>query len=311
MLLVLLAGVCLAVLQHGLQRQTIVYLLIATQTLGKGIGDDHLGVRAALRAAVAVTRAGIGQVAFVAVDVQQGTHHVGLAVGTEQGEQRRGGAVGIPDGVVVVVVGGVGPAGVLARLVHGHEHGVVEGGVEHAALRLGAGYLHLGQLLLPRLAQAGEAVVEAEAVEVAPRLLRADIADAHRHVDQRVRETEDWGLRRKGLVAAQAEVDGVGIAVVPAATHRAVTLHLAVAHHPHVCRHKLLALAQVGHGVLAQEVGCVDEKGSAKGRRIVEAIMGATLASGYLRADAVLVGGGVVAKLYGLFRPSLGFKIVH
>jgi len=61
------------------------------------------------------------------------------------------------------------------------------------------------------------------------------------------------------LICPEAEVDGIGIAVVPPATDAAIALHLMVARHLHLGTHKLLSLAQVRHTVLAEEMGGIDE----------------------------------------------------
>ena len=111
MLLVVGSGIGLGILQHRLQSQLIVDAL---QPLDVGIGYDDLCIRAALRPAVAVAAAGIGQIALPLVDVQQRVHDVGLAPFVEQGDQRCRGAIGVPDGVVVVVIGRFRPLGILA-----------------------------------------------------------------------------------------------------------------------------------------------------------------------------------------------------
>ena len=317
MLLVVGSRVGLAVLQHGLQCQSVVDAPVAAQSLGEGIGDDHLGVRPTLRAAVAVATACIGQVALTAVDVQQRVHQLHLALRAEQRQQGRRRAVGVPDGVVVVVVGGILPSGVLAGLADGHQHGVVEGGVEHAPLLVAARQPNLLQQLLPGVAQAGQAGVEVLRVDVSPGLLAADVGDAHLHVDQRVGEAQhgvrrlatalgDLGRQhREGAVALQAEVDGIGIAVVPATADAAVAIHLVAAHHAQPGIDKLLALAQVGNAVLAQEVGGVEPQGGSSGRGVVEAVVGAALGGGNLGADAAFVDGAVVAQRHVLGHAKL------
>ena len=66
------------------------------------------------------------------------------------------------------------------------------------------------------------------------------------------------GLFCERLIRLQAEIDGVGIAVVPTTAHTTVAHHLMVADDLHLGTHKLLALAQVGDGVFAKEMGGVN-----------------------------------------------------
>ena len=70
----------LAILQHGLQCQLIVDAL---NTLGQCVGYHNVGIRAALRATVAVATTCIGQVALALVDIQQRVHDVGLPLFVE------------------------------------------------------------------------------------------------------------------------------------------------------------------------------------------------------------------------------------
>jgi hypothetical protein len=120
------------VVDHGGECGFVVDAFEAFQVC---VGYYYVGVGAALSAAVVVAAAGVGHVAGVKVDVDEGTDDVALAVGGDEGEEWAGAAVGVPDGVVVVVVGLVGlPVGVLAGAVGGHEHDVVHRGVELATL---------------------------------------------------------------------------------------------------------------------------------------------------------------------------------
>ena len=176
--------------------------------------------------------------------------------------------------------------------------------VEHALL-LGRGLdLHLRELLLPCSAQKGELGVEVAGRDVAARLFGADVGDAHFHVDQCVAEVQHTTVSHERNIGEKGEEDGVGIAIVPASTDAAVTTHLAVADNTEVAAYKLLALTQVGNGVFAKEVGDVDEEGC-RGRRIVNAVEGAAVAGGDLRADAVGVGRGVVTQRDGLVEATL------
>ena len=149
MLLMISPRVHFCILQHGLEGEVVVDTL---QALYKGIGDDHLCIRTSLGSSIAVATTGIRHVSLSLVDIQQGIHDVGLSLFVEQGDEWGGGAIGVPDGVVVVVVGTFRPLGVLARLIHRHQHRMVKGCIEHALVSLAALDLNLAELLLPALA---------------------------------------------------------------------------------------------------------------------------------------------------------------
>ena len=87
---------------HGLEGCLVVDAL---EVFDESVGYDDVGVGTALGAAVVVAAAGVRHVAGVTVDVDEGADDVALAVWGDKGEERAGAAVGIPDGVVVVVVG--------------------------------------------------------------------------------------------------------------------------------------------------------------------------------------------------------------
>ena len=124
------------ILEHSLKSQLIVdgALLVAhAKTFDKGIGNDYLGIRAALCASVAVAASRIWHIAIAFVDVEQGIDNLHFAVRVEQGDERRRRAIGVPDGIEVIVVAVViAPAGVLTAAIDRHDHGVIESCIEHA-----------------------------------------------------------------------------------------------------------------------------------------------------------------------------------
>ena len=232
-------------------------------------------------APVAVAATGIGHVPFPDIDVQQRVDDVGLTVGAEQCQQRRRCAVGVPDGIVVVIVGQVGvlptflssSRRILARLVDGHEHGVVESRIEHSPLLRCPLDLYLGKFLFPRGAKLPELFVEVVGRDVASCLCRTDIRDADFHLhgltvclagraERKPCPLSFFvGLSRKGHIALQTEIDGIGIAVVPSASHAGKTFHRPAVRHVQGSSHKLLTFTQIGLRIFAEEVGTVDEKG--------------------------------------------------
>ena len=180
---------------------------------------------------------------------------------------------------------------------------MVEGGIEHALLLLCTFCLHLLQQPVPDVAQMPQLLVEVTLPNILAGLTGADIGNAHLHVDERIREIQDMIFCRERLVALQRKVDGIGIAVVPAATHTGKASCLMVGDNLIVCIHKLLALAKIGNGILSKEVGHINQKRTFTG--IMETVIGATFVGSYLCADAVLVGGGIIAKGEGLCNTPL------
>ena len=126
------------------------------------------------------------------------------------------------------------------------------------------------------------------------RLLFADIRNSHLHINNCVFEMQAATLCNKRLVGKQGEINGVGIAVVPSSANATESLHLAVVDNLETTPHILLALPQIRNGVFSKEMRHINIK--AAFCRIVEPIESTTLSCGDFRADAILVGSGIVAK---------------
>ena len=94
--------VCIRILEHGLQSKFVVN---AFQFLNKGICNHHFRIGTSLCASIAVAAAGIGHIAFPFVDIQQGVHYIHFTLLVKQGDEWGGGAVGVPDGIIVIIVG--------------------------------------------------------------------------------------------------------------------------------------------------------------------------------------------------------------
>ena len=178
---------------------------------------------------------------------------------------------------------------------------MVKGGIEHPLVALRPCYLNAAQGLLPTRTYLLQLRVEVAVRDIPPRLLGADIRDTHLHIDDGIRKLQPLHSFRRGgrpakhlLVAQQTEVDGIGVAIVPAATNTGEAAHLMVADHFHLSPHELLPFAQVRHAVLAQEMGGVNQQRPLL--RIVYAVEGTALRSRHLRADAVLEGRGIIAE---------------
>ena len=251
----------LSVLQHRLKGILVVDTL---QSLHKGIGNHDLRIRAALRPAVAVAAAGIGHVALTLVDVQQRVHDGGLALGIEQGDKRRGGTIGVPDGIVVVVIRGLPPLGVFATLIDRHDQRMVEGCVEETPVSVSALNLKTAQQLFPTVAHFLQLRIKVTVWDIPSGLLGADIRDTYLYIYQRVVHpqhcpsvsTVSWF---KIFITLQTEIDGISIAVIPTATNTGISDDLTVASHLHLSPHELLFLAPVRHRVLAKIVRGVNQ----------------------------------------------------
>ena len=120
-------------MEHGFQGQFIVD---AIEVFHTSVSDEHLGIRASLCAAVAVTTACVGHIALAAVYIEQRPYDVSLSVRGDKRKQRRGGAIGVPDGIIVIIIWSIRPFGILASAVDRHEYGVIEYCIKHAFLLL-------------------------------------------------------------------------------------------------------------------------------------------------------------------------------
>src|SRR6202012_4222457 len=90
------------VFQHGLEGG---WVIDAGETLDIRVGDDDVGVAAALGAPIVVAAARNGHVAGVAIDGDEGADQITLTIWRNQRQQRSGATVGVPYGVVIVVIG--------------------------------------------------------------------------------------------------------------------------------------------------------------------------------------------------------------
>jgi len=121
------------VFEHRLEGKLIVDAL---QSLCISVGNHHFGVRPTLRSSVAVAASRVGHVAFAPIDVEQRVDEVALTVGVEQRDERRGSAIGVPNGIIIVIIRCISPLRIFIRPVNGHNHSVVEGRIKHALVGL-------------------------------------------------------------------------------------------------------------------------------------------------------------------------------
>ena len=273
----MVGGWHLGIFQHGLQRQLIID---AFQAACESLGHHYLAMRSSLRAPIAIATARVGHVALVEIDVEQGVDHVGGTLGIVLHEQRERRAVGVPQGIIIVVIGqlAVGRqrrrrhrAAVSGRfltcLVDGHEKGVVKGGVEHAPLLGRSLVRHAPQQGSPCGAKGVELGVEVVATHIALGLKFRHIRHAHLDQHHRIGIVGGWmgaeqdlgrqaimDLRRgEGHLAPQAEVNGVGPTVVPSTANGGVAPQLMGVDKVDGGSHKLLRLTLVGDGIHAKE----------------------------------------------------------
>ena len=133
------------------------------------VGEDGNGGVAHHAVGLAAHEVPHGQLALLAVDMDEGLGHVGQAVGVDERHERMGGAVGVPErergvvgeGAVVHLAIGATVVAIDIGEDRGRRHGVVEGGVEDAALReVGGLDGDPAQRLVPRLVGEGHLVAE-------------------------------------------------------------------------------------------------------------------------------------------------------
>ncbi len=231
------------------------------RALGHGVGEDRHGV-VADHAPVLVAHVrpyGQGAVDALLAVLQHALHHVGVALGLQQVEERMQGTVGVPErehrvvgeafGLVDVVV----ETTVLAVDIHidgGVDHGMVERGVEHGFLVVGTLGLDDGELTAPFVLRLGKQLLEAFALgfglEVAQGALGADGGERHFH------------LQGLGLVEGE-----VGYDLAPRHLGE-VLVDLELAPHAVIFRLLQVAVAVVGYGLAEAdgEVGVVGSRPS-------------------------------------------------
>ena len=149
MFLVICSWVHLSILQHRLKR---IVIIDAFQSFHKGISNHHFRIGTTLRPTITIATPGIRHIALPFVDIQQRINDVHLSFGINQRDEGRRRAIGIPDGIVVIVIRRLQPFGVLAVLIHRHQHCMVKGCIEHPLVPIAAFDLHTTQQLFPTLA---------------------------------------------------------------------------------------------------------------------------------------------------------------
>ena len=131
----MVGGRHLCILYHCLQCKLVVDTV---ESACHSIGNNNFAMTTSLRASVAVAASRIGHVALVLIYIKEGVHYVTLYLRIVYAEQRGRRAIGVPDGIVVVIVWRVCPLRVLASLVDRHEHDVIKCGIEHSHILLRA-----------------------------------------------------------------------------------------------------------------------------------------------------------------------------
>ena len=107
--------------------------------------------------------------------------------------------------------------------------------------------------------------------DVSTSLLDANVGDAHLHMNQCIRKMNPCplavgiGLGDKRKTGLQAEINGVGIAIVPTATNTRITANFMIVLHFQMTIDKLLSLSQVENGVFAKEMSRINEQATVVG----------------------------------------------
>ena len=134
------------ILNHCFQRQFIIDTL---HSFGKGIGYDYIRIAATLRSAVPVAASSIRHITVMLIDIKQGIDHITLLGFLYQGKQRHGSTVSIPDGIVIVIIRRSGEMRIFTRLIHRHQHRMINGSIKHPLLLFGSCDFYLSQLSVP------------------------------------------------------------------------------------------------------------------------------------------------------------------
>ena len=188
---------------------------------------------------------------------------------------------------------------------------MIEGCVEEALIPIGALNLETAQQLFPAFAHLLQLGIEVAVRDIPLGLLRAHIRDAHLYIHNGIRHPQVFPAPRRGgvrggvhlLVAHQTEIDGIGIAIVPAPTDAGIASHLMIADHLDFTTHKLLSLSPVGNGIFSQIMTGINEQRPLC--RIVDAIEGTALRGRDLRTDLILIRGRIIAEAHLLADSAL------
>ena len=173
------------ILDHRLQRQFIIDTL---HSFGKGISYDNICIAASLRSTVPVAASSIWHITVILVDIEQGIDHIPLLRFLNQGKQRHGSTVSIPDGIVIVIIRRSGEMRVFTRLIHRHQHRMINGCIKHPLLLFGTCDFYLSQLLVPGFPHILQLGIEAASRNILPGLGDTDMRNTNLQINGTFRE---------------------------------------------------------------------------------------------------------------------------
>ena len=122
------------------------------------------------------------------VDIEQGIDHITLLRFLNQGKQRHGSTVSIPDGIVIIIIRRSGEMRVFTRLIHRHQHRMIKGCIKHPLLLFGSCDFYLSQLSVPSFPHILQLGIEAAGRDVPSCLGDTDMRNTDLQIDGTFRE---------------------------------------------------------------------------------------------------------------------------
>ena len=243
-----------------------------------------------MRTSVGVSASCIGHVSIPFIDGDERAHDVGFALRVDKCDEWGRGAVGVPNGVIVIVIRlRVVPKRILSGAVYGHNHRVIERGIEHPLLRfgsIGSDFNRLEQLF-PLCQQAVMHFLERPVGNVGTGIVLGTLAAQERDADFQLHHRVSLGKTEQGagflirielgafvgylasfpcaalgerLVGFGVKVNRIGASVVPASPDSGIAAHFMVGQDSYFRTYELLGFTCIGHGAFSQEETGIDSQ---------------------------------------------------
>ena len=178
-LLMICSRIHFGIFQHCLKGKVIVDTLY---TFHKGISDNHFCIRTALSPSAGVSTTGIRHITFSLIDIYERINDIRLTFLVYQRNERRTGTIGIPDGIVIIIIRSFCPFGILTCFIYRHQHRVIKGSIEHTLLLVCAINMNTPQQDLPVLTQLCQLGIKVTFWNIPLGLLLTDIRDADLYI---------------------------------------------------------------------------------------------------------------------------------
>ena len=135
-----------SILDHSLECQFIVDTF---HPFGKSIGYHNFSIASSLGSSIPITTPGIRHIAIMLINIQKRMDHIPLLILIYQSKKRHRCTVSIPNGIVIIIIRSIREMRVFPRLIHRHQHRMVDARVEHPFLFFSSCDFYLPQFSIP------------------------------------------------------------------------------------------------------------------------------------------------------------------